>query len=202
MKDKKPQFKSKSIPGLSKEELNKMTNATLSRKEFMTEAHKDPERKKISSEAGIKGTDILREKGYFESESFLKMVKQNGINSGRKTMENGTGIHGRTPEQMTEDGRLGGSANSPKQVEARKKQIKIFIQAGTEAAAIAATEKFNAKIEEFIKLLPDEWISVQDAEKIKQKSNIKRFNVRNALDQSKYFKSKKVGKNRLKYKPI
>ena len=59
---KKPIFKSKSIPGLSKEELLKQTDQHLARSQYMKEAHTTAERKEISRLAGIKGTDILREK--------------------------------------------------------------------------------------------------------------------------------------------
>ena len=185
---KKHIFKSKSIPGLSKEELLKQTDQHLARSQYMKEAHTTPERKEVSRLGGIKGTDILREKGYYESESFLEMVKQNGINAARKTMENGTGLYGRTPEQKVENARLGGSTNSPKQVEARKIQNeKHFRKAGTEAAAIAATKKFHAKIEELIKVLPKGWITIKQAEAAKVELGLKRFNVRNITNESKYF---------------
>ena len=184
---KKPIFKSKSIPGLSKEELLKQTDQHLARSQYMKEAHTTAERKEISRLAGIKGTDILREKGYFESKGFLEMVKQNGHNAARKTMENGTGLYGRTPEQKVEDCRLGGSMNTDKQKEARAKQIKIFTQAGTEAAAIAATIKYHAKIEKLIKVLPKGWITINEAEAIKKQKGIKRLNIRNSILESKYF---------------
>lgn len=199
MKNKKPVFKSKSLPGLSKEDLNKQTDAFLARSQYMKEAHKTEERKEISRLAGIKGNAILKEKGYFETEAFKKLVKQNGHNAARKTMENGTGLFGLTDEERVVNASLGGSVNSTKQQEARKKQIKIFRAAGTEAAAIAATEKFNAKIEEFIKLLPEGWIKLSVAEQIKKDNNFKRFSVRNASNQSKYFITKRV-KNAIYFK--
>lgn len=192
MKNKKPVFKSKSLPGLSKEELNKMTNQRLAASEYMKEAHKTEERKKISIEAGKKGARILKESGYFETEAFKKLVKQNGSNAARKTMENGTGLYGLTDEERSINAAKGGGTNSPKQVEARAKQIKIFRAAGTKAAAISATKKYHAKIKSFIKLMPEGWISIKQAELIKKENNIKRFNVRSASKESEYFVTKKV----------
>lgn len=199
MKNKKPMFKSKSLPGLSKEDLNKQTDAFLARSQFMKEAHKTEERKEISRKAGKKVAKFNKESGYFETEEFKAMCRKNGHNAARKTMENGTGLYGRTPEEKIQDCILGGKANTLAQQKARAEQIKIFAAAGTAAAAIAATEKFNAKIEEFIKLMPKGWISIKQGEAIKKENNIKRFSVRNASTESKYFVTKRV-KNSIYFK--
>ena len=54
---------------------------------------------------GIISLDILKENGKRVSEKYSSL---NGIKNGNRTKELGIGIHGRTKEQMTEDGRKGG----------------------------------------------------------------------------------------------
>ena len=196
MAKKQIKWGNKELPGLSHDELNKMTSAKLSRSQFMTDYHKDPERKEIARLAGIKGTDVLREKGYFESESFIEMVKQNGHKGSRTNMENSTGMFGWTDEQKKEYASIGGSTNSIKQQEAREIQFKThFRKAGTAAASIAATKRRHAKIEEIIKVLPKGWITIKQAEAAKVELGLKKFSVRNMTNESKYFTiQKRTGK--------
>ena len=54
---------------------------------------------------GIISLDILKENGKRVSEKYSSL---NGIKNGNRAKELGIGIHGRTKEQMTEDGRKGG----------------------------------------------------------------------------------------------
>lgn len=163
------------------------------RSSFMKEAHKSEDRKQISVEGGKIGIQSALQWRKENPEEFHKMVVQNGKNSAKKTMENGTGLFGLTDEERKINATLGGSANTEKQKEARAKQIREHFQVkGTEAAAIAATKKFNAKIEQMLPLLPDDWFTVKEFEAIKKTTGIKRFNCRNALVQEKYFTRKKV----------
>ena len=54
---------------------------------------------------GIISLDILKENGKRVSEKYSSL---NGIKNGNRAKELGIGIHGRTKEQMTEDGKKGG----------------------------------------------------------------------------------------------
>ena len=91
MKDKKPQFKSKSLPGLSKEELNKMTqrslvnsdNAKLVDREklgkILSESYKsNPKMQDKMKENGVNTCAKLKARGYYESKEYLDMMKSNG----------------------------------------------------------------------------------------------------------------------------
>ena len=191
MAKKQIKWGNKELPGLSHDELNKMTSAKLSRSQFMTDYHKDPERKEINRLAGIKMAAVLKESGYYETKSYLEMVSKNGKKQGDVNAETG-----HMQEIQKIGAALGGSTNSIKQQEAREIQFKThFRKAGTAAAAIAATEKFHAKIEELIKALPKGWITIKQAETAKVELGLKRFSVRNMTNESKYFTIEKRTSN-------
>jgi len=196
----KPVFKSKSLPGLSKEELNKQTDAYLARSQYMEEAHEGENRKQISKESGEKLVKHNRESGYYESEEFKQMCSKNGKNTSKKTMENGTAIFGLTKKERVANAKLGGKTNSPKQKEARKKQFKKHFQtSGTLAAAESARKRRIKKIENILPLLPNDWFTIKDFDRIKKENKITRLNPHGTCNDTMFFNVKKV-KGKFYYK--
>jgi hypothetical protein len=190
---KKVQFKSKSLPGLSKADLNELTYANLVRSEFMKEAHKDPKRKEISKKGGKIGIQSVHKWAEENPEEYKKMVQENGRKSAKLTQERGTGIFGLTDEERSFNAKLGGSTNSEAQQEARKKQFaEHFQKAGTDAAAEKQRQRYAAKRQQVLDLLNDDWYTVKQVENIVKEANFKRFNSRNFLEMKEYFESKKV----------
>ena len=157
--------------------------ADETRRNFMKEAHKDPERKKIAQEGGMIGIQAAHKWAEENPEEALAMRQANAIKTAEYTMENKIGIFEDNPEQKSEWASLGGSANTEKQIAARKKQqVEHFRPAGTKAAAKKKIAKYKKIAKEFYDLCPDGWFHINDVKHLKHSTSAKSIHVRNTLN--------------------